>query len=340
MERQPLKTQNLERPGTPRERWNPHEYSKKGLAFRVPGNRSRPSLNYRYDLSAMTCLIPDFTAWLHQLGYGESTRKMLPTCAAEFLDEQRITDTRAIEPDQVRAFYTWLQERPLKRRPGALSEMMIHHYVYALKTFFTWLEVTGQTNYNPISGLQFRRPVQNVRHPLSRQEVEQLFAAATGLKERALLHLFYSCGLRRSEGEAVNITDVRFREQLLYVRAGKGAKRRVVPMPAAVTKDLETYWLRERCGEVAKKVPDEDAFMLNRVGGRMSGASYNTLFKALASRAGLSPEITLHHLRHSIATHLLQSGMRLEQVRDFLGHYFLETTQLYARPSAEQLSLL
>ena len=65
-----------------------------------------------------------------------------------------------------------------------------------------------------------------------------------------------------------------------------------------------------------------------------------TLFKALAGRAGLSPEITLHHLRHSIATHLLQSGMRLEQVRDFLGHSFLETTQLYARPSAEQLTLL
>jgi integrase/recombinase XerD len=288
----------------------------------------------------MTSLLSSFTDWLYQVGYSEGTQNMLPACVREFLQQQRITDISYIEPDQVRAFYAWLQTRPLKKRSGALSEMMIQHYVYALKTFFTWLEITEQIGINPISGLTFKRPQQNVRRPLSRIEVEQLFTVATRLKERTLLHLFYSCGLRRSEGEALSIADVRFKEQLLYVRAGKGAKRRVVPMPVAVAKDLETYWLQERCAYVATKVKDQDAFMLNRIGNRMSGTSYNELFKVLVSRTGLSQEITLHHLRHSIATHLLQSGMSLEYVRDFLGHYFLETTQLYARPSAEQLSLL
>jgi integrase/recombinase XerD len=288
----------------------------------------------------MISILHQFTAWLYQVGYSEGTQNMLPACVREFLEQQQITAIQYIEPQQVKDFYAWLQTRPLKKRSGALSEMMIHHYVYALKTFFTWLEVTEQIGTSPISGMRFKRPTQNGREPLSRQEVEQLFTIATGLKQRALLHLFYSCGLRRSEGEALNTSDVRFREQLLYVRAGKGAKRRVVPMPAAVTTDLETYWLQERCEYSAKKVKDQEAFMLNRVGGRMSGAVYNDLFKTLAGRAGLSPEITLHHLRHSIATHLLQSGMRLEQVRDFLGHYHLETTQLYARPSAEQLSFL
>jgi integrase/recombinase XerD len=288
----------------------------------------------------MISLLSSFTAWLYQLGYSEGTQKMLPACVREFLRQQQITRIEYIEPQQVKDFYEWLQTRPLKKRSGALSEMMIHHYVYALKTFFTWLEITEQIGTSPISGLAFKRPRQNSRHPLSRQEVEQLFTVAAGLKQRALLHLFYSCGLRRSEGEALNIADVRFGEQLLYVRAGKGAKRRVVPMPAAVTTDLETYWLQERCGYSAAKVRDEEAFMLNRIGRRMSGAGYNDLFKVLAGRAGLSPDITLHHLRHSIATHLLQSGMSLEYVRDFLGHYHLETTQLYARPSAEQLRLL
>jgi len=89
-----------------------------------------------------------------------------------------------------------------------------------------------------------------------------------------------------------------------------------------------------------KRIKEEDAFMSNRVGGRMSGAGYNDLFKQLAHKAGIAGEITLHHLRHSIATHLLQGGMSLEYVRDFLGHHFLETTQLYARPQAEQLKLL
>ena len=288
----------------------------------------------------MISLVNDFTAWLYQLGYSESTRNMLPACVREFLEQQRITNISDIEPKQVRAFYGWLQERPLKRRRGALSEMMIHHYVYALKTFFTWLEITEQLVYNPISGLVFRRPRQNKRRPLSSDEIGQLFSAAAGLKERAVLHLFYSCGLRRSEGEALHIADVHFKEQLLYVRAGKGSKRRVVPMPAAVAGDLESYWRQERRSYPARKVKDEEAFVLNRRGCRMSGAGYNNLFKALASRAGLSSEITLHHLRHSIATHLLQRGMPLEYVRDFLGHYFLETTQIYARPSAQQLSFL
>ena len=284
--------------------------------------------------------LSSFTAWLYQVGYSEGTQKMLPACVREFLEQQQIKSIEYIEPQQVRDFYDWLQIRPLKKRSGALSEMMIHHYVYALKTFFTWLEITEQLDYNPISGLVFRRPKQNARAPLSREEISRLFGAVTHGKERTLLHLYYSCGLRRSEGETLNIADVRYKEQLLYVRAGKGAKRRVVPMTAAVATDLETYWLQDRCGQAAKKVKDEEAFMLNRIGRRMSGAGYNDLFKALAIRAGLSAEITLHHLRHSIATHLLQSGMPLEKVRDFLGHYFLETTQLYARPSAEQLSLL
>jgi integrase/recombinase XerD len=322
------------------ERWNPRKYCKNGLAFRVPENGARPLLKYLYDLIAMISIIHPFTAWLYQVGYSEGTQNMLPACVQEFLEQQQITAIHYIQQQQVKDFYTWLQTRPLKKRSGGLSEMMIHHYVYALRTFFSWLEITEQIHYNPISGMKFKRPTQNSREPLSRQEVNQLFEVASSGKETALLHLFYSCGLRRSEGEALNIPDVRYKEQLLYVRAGKGAKRRVVPMTERVARDLETYWLGERCGYSVKRVTDEEAFMLNRIGARMSGAGYNDLFKQLAGKAGIAGDITLHHLRHSIATHLLQSGMSLEYVRDFLGHYFLETTQLYARPSAEQLKLL
>jgi integrase/recombinase XerD len=288
----------------------------------------------------MISILHQFAAWLYQVGYSEGTQHMLPACVREFLEQQQISSVHYIEQAQVKRFYAWLQERPLKKRSGALSEMMIHHYVYALKTFFTWLEVTEQIHYNPISGMRFKRPQQNSREPLSREEIGQLFAAAGTGKETALLHLFYSCGLRRSEGEALNIQDVRYKEQFLYVRAGKGAKRRVVPLTETVAKELETYWLQERCSYAVSRVKDEEAFVLNRIGGRMSGAGYNDLFKELTRRAGLPSDITLHHLRHSIATHLLQSGMPLEQVRDFLGHHFLETTQIYARPGAEQLKLL
>jgi integrase/recombinase XerD len=288
----------------------------------------------------MISIINSFAAWLYQVGYSETTRHMLPACVGEFLQQQQITDISYIEQQKVKDFYTWLSIRPLKKRSGALSEMMISHYVYALKTFFTWLEITGQTDYNPISGMKFKRPQQNTREPLSPGEIGQLFETATTLKQTALLHLFYSCGLRRSEGEALNIQDLRYKERLLYVRAGKGAKRRVVPMTVRVAKDLETYYLQDRCSLAVRRVKDEAAFVLNRTGGRMSGAGYNDLLKELTGRVGTRQEVTLHHLRHSIATHLLQSGMSLEYVRDFLGHGYLESTQIYAKPTATQLKLL
>lgn len=288
----------------------------------------------------MTVLVQSFKEYLYQVGYSEGTQRMLPALVAEFIQQQQISDISCISQQQVRSFYAYLQTRPLKLRSGALSEMMISHYVYALKTFFTWLEVTGQADYNPISGIRFKTPKQNARQPLDTTEIKQLFEVAATLKQTALLHIFYSCGLRRTEGEMLNIHDIHFKEQLLYVREGKGAKRRVIPLTGKVTADLETYYLQDRCNSQVKRVKDEEAFLLNRTGNRMTGDQCGKLLQQLTDKAGIKKEITLHHLRHSIATHLLQGGMPLEQVRDFLGHYFLETTQVYAKPHAEQLKLL
>jgi len=292
----------------------------------------------------MTSIIPQFKAFLYQVGYGASTVNMLPACVSEFIEHQQITDIVQVEQQKVKQFYEYLQTRPLKKRSGALSEMMISHYVYALKTFFGWLEITGQIDYNPISGIKFKRAKQNVREPLAVEEIKQLFEAAGSLKETALLHIFYSCGLRRSEGEALNIQDIHFKLQLLFVREGKGAKRRVVPVTERVSKELEDYYLHERCNSTVKNVKDMQAFITNKRGHRMKGDGYNKMLKALIKKTRNSELIThnctLHHLRHSIATHLLQSGMSMEYVRDFLGHTFLETTQIYAKPAAEQLKLL
>ncbi len=285
----------------------------------------------------MKPILQSFKNYLYQAGYSDTIHRMLPTLVKEFIIQQEITDISFVEQKRVKSFYEYLQTRPLRKRSGALSEMMIRHYLYALRTFFTWLEVTEQADYNPISGMKFKRAKQNIRKPLSLQEIALLLESVTTLKQRALLHIFYSCGLRRSEGESLNTGDIHFKQRVLYVRRGKGAKRRAVPMTDRVSRELEEYYLQERCGNSVKKVRDEDAFLLNRTGGRMSGDQLNTLLKELAQKAGLEKEITLHYLRHSIATHLLHGGMNMQYVKDFLGHSFLESTQVYAKPNAEQL---
>jgi integrase/recombinase XerD len=322
------------------ERWNLHEYCKTALAFRVPEKCASPPFTTHHTAIMYASIVIQFKDYLYQVGYSEGTRQMLPALVQEFLAHQQIIDISYIEQQKVRAFYEWLQIRPLKKRAGALSDMMIQQYMYALKTFFSWAEVTGLIDYNPISGMKFRRAAKNTREPLSLQEITRLFEAAVTLKETVVLHMFYSCGLRRSEGEALSIGDIHFREQLLYVREGKGARRRVVPLTQKVVAEMEAYYLQDRCGSSVKKVTDEEAFMLNQRGTRLQGEGYIKLLNRIIARAGIDREITLHHLRHSIATHLLQGGMGMEYVRDFLGHRCLESTQIYARPAAEQLKLL
>lgn len=279
-------------------------------------------------------IVETFRSYLAQLGYSKSTVNMLPACVLDFLQYTNTTEVKQINQEQIQSFYEYLQNRKQKRKEEALSETFIHHNIYSLRVFLNWLEQTQQIKYNPISNIKFKRPQGNTREPLSQKEINQLFENAITAKEIAILHLFYSCGLRRTEAESLNTSDIHFTQNLLYVRAGKGAKRRVIPITEKVKKELENYYNKERT-----KI-NEEAFILNRTNERMSGDSYNRALKEIIKRAEIEKEITLHHLRHSIATHLLENGLSIEFVRDFLGHTHLEATQIYAKVRAKQLKNL
>jgi integrase/recombinase XerD len=115
----------------------------------------------------------------------------------------------------------------------------------------------------------------------------------------------------------------------------------VIPLPKKVSEGLKEYYEQERLCIRAATERDGEAFILNNRGVRMRGKEYNSRIKRLVERSGIGkPEVSLHHLRHSIATHLLQGGMPMVQVRDFLGHNHLNTTQIYARAGKEQLNYL
>jgi integrase/recombinase XerD len=285
-----------------------------------------------------------FKQHIEQLGYSKSSVNMLPNCVAEFLQYTNLPpsgEMKGVCQEHIKAYYEYLQNRKHKRKETTLSESFINHNIYALKVFFNWLEETGQIKYNPISNLKFKRPKPNTREPLSQEEILQLFEMALNSKEIAILHLFYSCGLRRTEAENINTADIHFTQNLLYVREGKGAKRRVIPITEKVKKELEQYYTTEMKANPPKAdtVPAKDleAFMLNANLTRMKGDQYNKILKQILQRTEINKEITLHHLRHSIATHLLENGLSIEFVRDFLGHSQLETTQIYAKVKASKI---
>lgn len=285
-------------------------------------------------------LLQDFSLYVERVGYNKGSQTALPSCVQEFfhwLEQRGIHTLEQITPELIRKHYDYLGERPNYNRGGNLSDSMINHHLYALKTFINYQEQQGRISSNPFGVLTFPRPEYKARQVLTLGEIKALYEVAENMRDKAMLSLFYGCGLRRTEAIKLNINDIHFKGQLLYVRSGKGKKRRVVPLTEQVKADLQNYYLYERSFYVRDITRDnQSAFVLNNRGNRMR--EYWKRLKYLVKLAELPEQISLHHLRHSIATHLLESGLSIEQVRDFLGHRYLESTQIYTRISKQYLS--
>ena len=271
----------------------------------------------------MERLKKSFAQYLRTIGYGTSTQNMMRSALHEFSENHR-NDLNTISKTEIVNYAEYLSRRPNKKRGGGLSSSMLRQYLYGLKVFFNWCEQTDKIRMNPMSGFVLPEVENMERVILTKKEIHQLYEVCRNYRDRSILGLFYGCGLRRSEGEKLNAVDIDFSKSLLYVRKGKGGKRRVIPLSVHVRNDLVNYHQDER-GRHAEQL----AFILNESATRMKGNTYNKRLKELLSKSGILKPITLHSLRHSIATHLLHEGLSLEQVRDFLGHANLETTQIY-----------
>jgi integrase/recombinase XerD len=226
--------------------------------------------------------------------------------------------------------YQYLKQRPNKTRPGNLSDSVVSMHMYSIRLFYDYLEQTGIITENPTTLTSFPKAKYKERIILTREEIRQLYSAADTMKEKAFLALFYGCGLRRSEAEKLNVHDIDMESGLLYVREGKGKKRRAVPMSEKVKADLGNYINLERKYEI--KLHHEASLMINGRGTRMTKSTYYKFFGRLLVKSGINKPVSIHNLRHTIATHLLESGLEIEQVRSFLGHAELETTQTRTCP--------
>jgi len=292
-----------------------------------------------------------FYAYLQRLGYGQKSCRSRFNYIREFLgwcQKQGIEHVQSVRVTHIKAYYAYISSRPnLNKEGGSLNQKTTHGHMRNVRDLFTMLQKQGVIRVNPCSTLHFPYPQAYARRSiLTRQQIKTLYEACQTAQERAILSMAYGCGLRASELTRCNIEDVRFRDRLLIVPDGKGKKRRVVPMSKGVVKDLADYYYKER-EELTKKrdyEPGQKAFMLHSRGGRMQKWTYNKYLKRILKRTEdegiISKCISLHSLRHSIATHLLEQGIGVEQVRQFLGHAMLETTQVYTHISKGQLQKL
>ncbi len=309
----------------------------------------RPSniivVNETYQKLAQT-----FYQYQKRLGYVPNSYKARFNYLNEFLhwlECKGNTEITSVTTAEIKAYYNYISARPSKKDGGALSQKTTHSHMRILRDLFEMLLQNEQIKINPTSTLKFPYPKENnTRNVLTQEEIGQLYEVTTTAQERAILSLAYGCGLRVAELVSSNIEDIKLKEKIIIIPKGKGNKRRVVPLSNGVVKDLSNYYYNERealtTGRDYKlNASNQNAFMLHSRGGRMQKDTYNKHLKILIEQTEnevlQEKEITIHCLRHSIATHLLEQGIAVEQVRIFLGHSQLETTQLYTHINQNQL---
>lgn len=292
-----------------------------------------------------------FKEWLNIIGYSENTVNSWPVHVREFLhylEQHNVTGIQQVTPQRTYNFLHYIKHRKSDRTGTALSTHSINKIINSINAFAKYINATGKHTLDiapkhvELNSLE--------RNILTQEEIKQLYEAtfisgrhnssAIGQRDRAIIAVFYGCGLRKDEGARLNIIDIDTYKGLLFVRKAKGNKQRYVPIAPKHLEDIKDYlengrnWFlqdnnyRKHASPVRKKIEtDDEAFLINHEGKRMLSIYYR--LSILKERAGIDKEFSTHTLRHSIATHLLQSGMKIEDIAKFLGHSSLESTQIY-----------
>lgn len=285
--------------------------------------------------------VVNYKEWLDILGYAESTVYYLPNHLQEFFYYAEChghTELKTITTKTIKEYYKELTERANERRHGSLSKSYLNKHQQALKKFKEYLQNHNYKDFN--IHLKWETDITEEKvNILTQSEIKELFTACNyshnskrfRLRDKAILTILYSCGLRRNEAVHLDISDILFDKERVYVRKGKNYKERFVPINRKNAEILEDYIYEAR--PEFHQAKESEALFINHHGTRMLGMSFanrlKEVVKAAENKNIIDKQITLHILRHSIATHLLQKDVPLESIKTFLGHSSLESTQIY-----------
>ena len=292
-----------------------------------------------------------FKEWLDVLGFAERTVYSLPNAIREFLyflEQKNCKQITELTNKLIKEYYVYLSTRASERQGGALSSNYINHHFWAIEKFFEFLHHKGTTGL-PVINLKRLKVQMLQREILTIEEVKELYKIAENqecltqkqealnYQDKVLLTIYYGCGLRRTEGINISIDDINFDTRVLHVKKGKNHKQRLIPFNKTTSKVLQDWVFEYRTLLVKDK--KENCLFINRYGKPLTGGTLGVRLKAIIDQSDnirlKEKTITLHSLRHSIATHLLSNGMDLQKVQRFLGHSSLGTTQIYTHLSQE-----
>ena len=274
-------------------------------------------------------ILSDYRSWLR------IERSLSPNTVASYLSD--IAKLREMYPergpenlsgDDLSAFLSSEVEHGISKR--SQSRM-----VSSLKSFYGFLEIEGrlscQDGRNPAETIDSPKISRHIPTVLSIEEVKRILESVDlstpeGHRNRAILEVLYSCGLRVSEVVSLRISDLFLEDSFIRV-IGKGDKQRLVPIGEPAAQAVQLYLSQTRRAFASKK--DEDILFLNRRGGKLSRQMVFLIIKRQCEAAGITKEISPHTFRHSFATHLVENGADLRAVQQMLGHESILTTEIY-----------
>lgn len=241
----------------------------------------------------------------------------------EYLEKNNVAPAGASSND-ITGFLAEQVEAGLTKRSQA-------RVLSALRALYKYLDAEGRIEENPCD--RVAAPKMNPYLPtvLSVEEVERILDSVDlsqpeGHRNRCILEVLYSCGLRVSELANLKISDIFLDEQFVRV-SGKGGKQRLVPLGEPAANAIKLYMGQRKLLPVKREA--EDILILNHSGGALSRVSIFNIVKAQAAAAGIRKEISPHTFRHSFATHLVENGADLRAVQEMLGHESILTTEIY-----------
>ena len=249
-----------------------------------------------------------------------------------FMAKRGLGDLRAVTRGDIRDYQAELST-------ATWTTHTTHSHLRAVRRLYEFLEDQGKILLNPTAGIRMPKLERNLpRHVMTRVEVRKILDAPdtsrpVGIRDRTMLEVFYSTGLRVAELCHLTVHDVDLQNGYLRINCGKGCKDRVVPLGKKARAYLSEY-LRHVRGTFTRLRRDERALFVaefRKSGNGLSTTRVNQIVRNYARLAGLKSRVSPHVFRHTCATHLLEGGADISQVQRLLGHVMINTTQVYTR---------
>jgi integrase/recombinase XerD len=259
---------------------------------------------------------------------------------SRFLRGRGVSDVRRVREEQLTSFCAYLPKHESWRLRAPLAVSTQRYYIGTVRAFFAFLEARGVILRSPADDLQQPRAQRLPRGVLTVAQARRLMAApnvwtAHGLRDAAMLEVFYGTGIRLSECLNLALSDLDLAQGLLLVRNGKGKKDRVVPVPAQAAKVLDRYLRDAR--PLLMRDPRVSYLFLSSRGRRLTQSTISAAMHGYGGEAGIPWKVSPHILRHTCATHLLQGGADVRHVQKLLGHQEIDTTAIYTRVAITDL---